>query len=111
MNCLNLKVMLPSWSRRTTENRFIPVRIWSSPPNYMWYVPQLVGDIIVNDERVGSSPIIPTNNTERDRMDEGTILKIAGLNRFGGSIPPLSAFNFFVLNATLVQRKNASLLN
>ena len=83
--------MLPSWSRRTTENRFILVQIRSSPPNYMWYVPQLVGDIIVNDECVGSSPIIPTNNMERDRMDEGTILKIAGLNRFGGSIPPLSA--------------------
>ena len=70
----------------------------------MWYVPQLVGDIIVNDECVGSSPIIPTNNMEEVRMDEDTILKIAGLNRFGGSIPFSSALNFFVLNATLVQR-------
>ena len=57
----------------------------------MWYVPQLVGDIIVNDERVGSSPIIPTNNTEEVRMDEDTVLKTAGLNRFGGSIPFSSA--------------------
>ena len=70
-------VMLPSWSRRTTENRFIPVRIWSSPPNYMWYVPQLVGDIIVNDECVGSSPIIPTNNTEKStETGIGLVLKI-----------------------------------
>ena len=57
----------------------------------MWYVPQLVGDIIVNDERVGSSPIIPTNNMEEVRMDEDTVLKTAERNGFGGSIPFSSA--------------------